>query len=208
MIARNDDWRSLSWKEMAREIKEADSWDEVQEIVEYVNEFFELGIDFEATDWEDRVYAWCDQQLTEGKRGEKTMKAEEMFTGNSFGWNCPENFQEICDALNSIAEEELGDEENDDIRREIINSVWERFCSGELEGVPEGRNYNDDETVTDENGDPVDYEAAVRLMDDELREKLQMKMAPCSRQEFFEAYAEAHREKFNENFAPAVGGAW
>jgi hypothetical protein len=63
MIARNDDWRSLGWEEMAREIKEADSWDEVQEIVEYVNEFFELGIDFEATDWEDRVYAWCDQQL-------------------------------------------------------------------------------------------------------------------------------------------------
>ena len=68
-----------------------------------------------------------------------------MFTVDSFGWNCPENWEEICDALNSIAEEELGDEEDDDLRREIINSIWERFCAGQLEGVPEGRNYNDDE---------------------------------------------------------------
>jgi hypothetical protein len=90
----------------------------------------------------------CGQfKRTDHKRGEETMKAREMFTGDSFGWNCPENFQEICDALNSIAEEELGDEEDEDIRFEIINSIWERFCSGQLEGVPEGRNYNDDETV-------------------------------------------------------------
>jgi hypothetical protein len=87
----------------------------------------------------------CGQfKRTDHKRGEETMKAREMFTGDSFGWNCPENFQEICDALNSIAEEELGDEEDEDIRREIINSIWERFCSGKLAGVPEGHHYNDD----------------------------------------------------------------
>jgi hypothetical protein len=136
------------------------------------------------------------------------MKKGEIFNADSFGWNCPENWQEICDALNNIAESELGDEEDEDIRREIILSIWKRFCAGQLEGVPEGRNYNDDETVTDENGDTVDYEAAVALMDDDLREELHRKMSPCSRQAFFDAYAEAHRERFNEEFATAVGGQW
>ena len=50
------------------------------------------------------------------------------------------------------------------------------------------------------NGNTVDMEAAVNLMDDDLREQLHTELAPCSEQEFVDAYAEAHEEKFSEVF--------
>lgn len=43
-------------------------------------------------------------------------------------------------------------------------------------------------------------EAAAKLMDDELREQLHAKLAPCTEQEFLAAYIQAHREKFGEEF--------
>lgn len=62
--------------------------------------------------------------------------------------------------------------------------------------------------VADAYGEPVDFEAAAQLMDDELREELHDEMAPCSRQEFFDAYAERHAVKFGNDFAPYVDAAW
>lgn len=50
------------------------------------------------------------------------------------------------------------------------------------------------------NGYEVDYDAAVSMMDDELREELHNKLAPCSDQEFMDAYVEAHQAKFGEQF--------
>lgn len=61
----------------------------------------------------------------------------------------------------------------------------------------------------DSNGNLIDFEAVVNLMDDEVRENL------CSGgkfddnpQGFVEAYAEAHEEKFRQPSAPMDGGAW
>lgn len=54
-----------------------------------------------------------------------------------------------------------------------------------------------DKYVQDEDGRTVDYAAAVELMDDDLREELHMEMAPCSNQEFYDAYVKAHAAKFN-----------
>ena len=51
--------------------------------------------------------------------------------------------------------------------------------------------------VQDEDGRTVNYTAAVELMDDELREQLHREMAPCTNQEFYNAYVKAHAEKFN-----------
>lgn len=52
--------------------------------------------------------------------------------------------------------------------------------------------------VINMNGFEVNYEAAVELMDDELRESI------CgtvdSEQEFFTAYEKAHAEKFGEEW--------
>ena len=51
------------------------------------------------------------------------------------------------------------------------------------------------------NNNQVDFEAAVNLMDDEIREALHSELAPCTEQEFFDAYCKAHEEKYGEEFA-------
>ena len=55
-------------------------------------------------------------------------------------------------------------------------------------------------TVTNEFGKELDYEAAVNLMDDDIREELHMQLAPCTDQQFFDAYAKAHEQKFGEEW--------
>ena len=48
----------------------------------------------------------------------------------------------------------------------------------------------------------VDYEAAVNLMDDDVRDEVNRKMAPCSEQEFFDAYCAEHERVFGMEFEP------
>ena len=50
------------------------------------------------------------------------------------------------------------------------------------------------------NNEMVDFEAAAMLMDDEIREELNSELAPCGEQEFIDAYAKAHAEKYGEEF--------
>ena len=60
-----------------------------------------------------------------------------------------------------------------------------------------------DFTVTEAvtlNGDTHEMEAVVSLMDDDIREKLHAEMAPCTDQQFVDAYIKAHEEKHGENF--------
>ncbi len=45
-------------------------------------------------------------------------------------------------------------------------------------------------------GVEIDFDAAVELMDDELREEIAEEFAPCSEQKFFDEYAKAHNERF------------
>lgn len=52
--------------------------------------------------------------------------------------------------------------------------------------------------VVNASGQLIHYNAAVNMMDDDLREELHFELAPCTDQEFFEAYAKAHQEKFDE----------
>lgn len=55
--------------------------------------------------------------------------------------------------------------------------------------------------VINKYGVKVDYHIAVDFMeDDELREQLHMELAPCSNQEFFDAYAKAYEEKYGEGW--------
>lgn len=56
------------------------------------------------------------------------------------------------------------------------------------------------DVVTNKWGKEIYYNAAVELMDDELREKLHLEMAPCTDQEFFDAYCKLHEEKFGEEW--------
>lgn len=55
------------------------------------------------------------------------------------------------------------------------------------------------EMVINKYGVEVDYEVAVAMMDDEIRGKLHMELAPCTNQEFFDAYTKAHAEKYGED---------
>lgn len=46
------------------------------------------------------------------------------------------------------------------------------------------------------NGREIEFEAAVNLMDDEIRECIHSDLAPCSDQEFIDAYVKAHADAF------------
>lgn len=51
------------------------------------------------------------------------------------------------------------------------------------------------------NGNEYDFDAAVNLMDDDIREELHdQRFLPHQHQEFFDAYVSRHREKFGEEF--------
>jgi len=50
------------------------------------------------------------------------------------------------------------------------------------------------------NGHEVDMDAAVNLMDDNIRDSLHGIMAPCGDQEFIDAYCAAHRDKYGIEF--------
>lgn len=49
-------------------------------------------------------------------------------------------------------------------------------------------------------GTEIEWNVALALMDDDLREELNADLAPCTEQEFFEAYAKAHEAKFSEEW--------
>lgn len=49
-------------------------------------------------------------------------------------------------------------------------------------------------------GREVDYDVCVNFMDDEIREELHAEIAPCTEQEFLDAYVERHAEKYGEEF--------
>ena len=53
----------------------------------------------------------------------------------------------------------------------------------------EGKTYDDDE-----------WDAVVELMDDDIRERLHDELSPCSKQEFFAAYAAEHLKTFGEQW--------
>ena len=50
------------------------------------------------------------------------------------------------------------------------------------------------------NGYEVDFDVVVNMMDDEIREELHNELAPCTDQEFADAYGEAHEAKYGEQF--------
>lgn len=54
--------------------------------------------------------------------------------------------------------------------------------------------------VINKNGTEINFDAAVALMDDDIREDLSMELAPCTDQEFFSAYEACHEEKYGEEW--------
>lgn len=54
--------------------------------------------------------------------------------------------------------------------------------------------------VVDWDGREIYFDAAVSLMDDDIREELYEELSPCSDQRFFNAYLEQHYADFGEEF--------
>lgn len=50
------------------------------------------------------------------------------------------------------------------------------------------------------NDSMTDFEACIALMDDDIREELHRELAPCTAQEFLDAYVDRHFEKYGEDF--------
>ena len=55
-------------------------------------------------------------------------------------------------------------------------------------------------TITDDDGNEIDYNTAVGFMRDDLREELHSELAPCTEQQFFDRYVEEHNKRFDEDF--------
>ena len=54
--------------------------------------------------------------------------------------------------------------------------------------------------VTNRNGYTLDFDTATEYMDEDIRDRLSDAMAPCTEQDFFSAYEDAHEEKYGEEW--------
>ena len=54
--------------------------------------------------------------------------------------------------------------------------------------------------VINQYGKKIDFETTVQYMDDDIRNRLNYYLAPCTEQEFFDAYAQAHVKQFGEEW--------
>lgn len=54
--------------------------------------------------------------------------------------------------------------------------------------------------VTNQYGVEVNFDVAMNLMDDSIRESVHDNLAPCTEQEFFNCYCAIHNDIFGEEF--------
>jgi hypothetical protein len=54
--------------------------------------------------------------------------------------------------------------------------------------------------IMNNHGVVIVFEDAVKYMDDDIREKLHDRLAPCTEQDFFDAYARDHEKNFGETW--------
>lgn len=59
------------------------------------------------------------------------------FTIERFGTDVPVNYEEILEALNWNFEWELDGDESEKEVKEAVESFWEKYCDGSLNGIPE-----------------------------------------------------------------------
>jgi len=70
----------------------------------------------------------------------------------------------------------------------------------QLSQLLKGEEMYNEQIIINQYGKTLDFAAAANLMDDDLREQLHDELAPCSNQDFFDAYVSAHAEKFGEDW--------
>lgn len=101
-------------------------------------------------------------------------------TLDAFKKACERNGSNASRTLEAIMEEYVRETEEkimEDKNVVVVNSWGKKICR------------NNDE-----------WDAVVNYMDRDVAEELHSKLAPCSNQEFFDAYCKAHEKKFGETF--------
>lgn len=101
----------------------------------------------------------------------------------------PENADEIVSAANDMIDAYALRHTDEDVAC-YSDSLWEIYCCTGCVS-PEAQKIIDAGL----------YDAAVELMDDEIREPIHAAIAPCSEIAFLGAYMIAHREKHGEEFS-------
>lgn len=177
------------------------NWDEYMSTVksDALDVIGEIGKDYE--EWEELYDAlFVDDSVTGNGSGSYTMSSAKA-AENVAGIIWDEEFAERC--------KEYGyDGVPTDQGPEAVDVIARCLALGELSGeLCDAWEEEKRATVTDAHGKPVNFEAASHLMDDDIREALH-NGPELSNQAFFDAYADAHRAKYGEDFAPYVGGAW
>lgn len=84
-----------------------------------------------------------------------------------------------------------------DSKQGIIKKAIREHIAKTTSKDKEGKNMT---KVINANGTEIDYAAAVALMDDDICAELNDKLAPCTEQEFFTAYEQAHEAKYGEEW--------
>ncbi len=69
-----------------------------------------------------------------------------------------------------------------------------------LTGIPKD-NYKIDVII---DGESINYAALVQAMDDDIRERLHLELAPCTEQHFAEAYCREHRKCYKHNIIAVI----
>ena len=63
-----------------------------------------------------------------------------------------------------------------------------------------GAGMSNEQNVINQYGKELNFDSAVNLMDDDIREQIHNDMTPCTNQVFFDAYVKAHAKKFGEDW--------
>ena len=97
---------------------------------------------------------------------------------------------------------DTGNDGEDDVllgasREDVLRDV---LYHHEIKELPEHWELEELEEKEMANGNTIDFDAAVELMDDDLREEIHAALAPCTEQEFLDEYVKRHEKKFGEEF--------
>lgn len=114
------------------------------------------------------------------------------------------NREELADALLQGCPNESR-QDHEAIARAIVEGVaWSKVLNmPEVIRWPETYSWLRSNTVGTLHGKPVYFDAAIALMDDDLRERLHYQLPPRTEQEFLDAYCAAHLAKFGTPFIVA-----
>ena len=109
---------------------------------------------------------------------------ENWITFESFGSECPDNWEEIANYLNDIIRERGIEDDHD-----AVNELWDEYWSGKL-----SRSVSIDNGATfctpAEALQHVSIDTLAQYMDDGIRELVAREIAPCTDEAFLARYLE------------------